>query len=275
MNRITFISSALIITGSIILASCGDDSPSVPETPSTAIPSLETKGKAALPRVRISDISASGKSIITCTYDNDGAADVITDTREHETYGITTGRYTTLTVDDGDYDDFKSYQNLTFNEAGYLTAATIVEGRGYKAHIIGRLTATYDTEGHITELTVNETDGSYETVLYGWEYGNMTSVTVTEADYRERETDVITYTYTDHPNVRGQYVYESGIATPAAITGWLGTPSAKLPETRTVKEHDKAPQKTAYTYTLNGDGTIATQKATYNDMRTVTYVYAY
>lgn len=195
------------------------------------------------------------------------------------------------------YDEEGESMKASLNGNGYLSKISSnynYSEDGYTDKGSGTATFEYDGSGQLTKLTVKSSgketdeDGTYSykeewTVTNTWKGGNLMKSygkeKISSLGYSETYEETTTYTYGTTPNAYRQFVHATSDLTQSdfeelSFIGLLGKGTVQLPSkttTREVDEDDDYTNSTTYSYTLNSDGTVQTEKV--NGYSTYTYTY--
>lgn len=190
------------------------------------------------------------------------------------------------------------FYNVTFNSSGYITSLSqsINEKEdGYTMKATGRITIEYDGKGHITggrnefSFTAsgdgeNFSETDFASARYQWEGNLLTKMTCdeetrTNGKVTGQESTTYTMTYYDIDNKYCQWTHAAEtfmmMGDCLGFVGMFGKMPDKLVSSFTKSGTDngniETPETTGVTYTLNPNGTIATEQiGRYN-----TYHYTY
>lgn len=289
-------------------ASCGEDdevSPSGGQSQSAASSEIVTTNGEKILLTGIDGDSYYEKQ--TFTYDEQGRPKIV---MEESDYGYVFS-YNPFKVsfydeDNSEEEDYEERIEATLNSRGYISSVSIEEKdedeEGFDDIYKETVLLDYDSEGHLVKATGKWTETEYEDgkkhtesgtdlITFTWENGNLVRIEYKyEEEYdNEYQEDIYEITYGDQKNQYNQYT--CGIANEfmgaISLVGMTGKGTAYLPisikETYKEAYDDEVYEETyleKYSYTLNSNGTIATEtcKHWYNDSSygySDTYNYTY
>lgn len=244
--RIKFPFMAAVIcamTMSLPLMSCGDDD----DDQDAPVPTPELP---ANPASGLTAITAMGQNLFTFSHD---AAGHVTGIRGADLK--MTISYSPLTITLEDDGDKTVWSNIATNTSGYITRATLTDEED-----TWTMTFSYDSKGHLTSLNDGE-----DTSIFTWNNaGNLTNVNF--------DGDAISYMYANQLNTAGAFSPMWLPLGPYWMTGLFGAAPTNLPS-KITSSYDGV---CTFAYTLNENGTIATEQISYDDMdmtMTLNYVY--
>lgn len=180
---------------------------------------------------------------------------------------------------DGDETNVES--DFKLNKDGFITSFKDTWTEGGDSEVIvfnnkysGRNLVSCTWNG--TEIEDGEKFTYTYTITFNWENGNIASADVLYKDKYETEHDRYVLTYGDTPNAHRQYttMLSALLALDGAdypLLGLFGDGPALLPTQCLELEDGDEPNTEYYTYTLNNDGTIATE----TEANVTTYRYHY
>lgn len=193
---------------------------------------------------------------------------------------------------------------VKFNGKGYISELSekFEERDGsdyYKTD--AKMSLNYDKAGHLLSINISvkesgKEDGEVFTfsaegkATYTWTNGNMVAgefiTNYNDDGDKGIETTVYTITYGDQPNEFNQYTY--ALATnvielddmPLAMVGLIGVGPANLPSKIAVEysdtyDDDDYSESLSSTFTLNNNGTVASERMSYNGYYQQTLNYNY
>lgn len=259
-------------------------------------------GKA--PETPVATFAGKLLANISSRYDNDGYTFSYDD--KGRLTQVSEGNYYTMTID---YDkntlteieeDGSATYNLSFNADGYLTSMNgsyhYSYSEGDEESGTGRANYSYDGSGHITKMTGSgsttyKEDGySYKATtnsscVFTWTNGNLVKWSG-ESTYSGglKYIGTSTFTYGNESNATRQYTVrmaeEVGMSNRGTtLAGLFGIGSANLPVSCIYEEKEESPYEEPYidtdtdnySFTLNADGTINTERVDNYE----TYYYSY
>jgi len=207
---------------------------------------------------------------VSYSYNSDGTLKVAFDNGTSYQYSYNPEK---ITNSDGKF----TISDIKRNSSGAITSMTMQNtgGTAYKA------TASYDSEGHLVKYVI----GDYTETTFTWDNGKLVKFTAKGTYTTREEVDeaVFEYNGNEYKNTTGQYTY-SMFECEISGTDWLflcgsfGRAGNYLPTKVTSTEnitYKNGTTKTAnkeysYSYTLNSDGTVATETS---NNTTKKYVY--
>lgn len=183
---------------------------------------------------------------------------------------ITYSPFTVSSVDNTGTTD--KYYDFSFNSDGYATGYTrqlreVKEAGEEPEDEVQVATFTYDSEGHVTEVTVNGMEGSdayTETIKLTWSFGNLTRIETIDDD-ESRTTYTFAYDDNANQNYPGQWTWNDLCGADDELwlvyAGLFGKASKNHPvscQSVTIGENNSTyVENYNFTYTYNPDGTIA------------------
>lgn len=179
-----------------------------------------------------------------------------------------------ITTSDGSF----SITDIKRNSSGAITSMKMASSNGstYKASV------SYDSDGHITKYVL----GNYTEATFTWENEKLVKIEAkgTYSSRTETDTAVFEYNNDQYKNTTKQYTFSQfECIVPDVswlyLTGSFGRGGSYLPTKVTYTEDitysdgqtSTESKEFTYSYTLNSDGTVATEKGN-GTTRNYTYV---